>query len=191
MPKLNPPVIAWGISSAGGYPEEAALVASALARVRNNNWQFWLFGVKRENGNLPLIASLKDRGVPCQVFQPLPYDEFLNVLEEASIGLAPLVPSASAFSAGKSFGKVLAYLDCRVSIVASNCAEHPMFFRHGKNGFLASNAAEFAECIDLLLSDGDLRTRVTELAHHDYVDKLSIGSVAREMDTLLRPLVTN
>ena len=86
---------------------------------------------------------------------------------------------------------MLAYLNCRAAIVASDAADHPLFLRHGLNGFLASNAAEFAESIDQLLADSDLRQRVSAQAYLDYLDKLSIGSVARQLDAILRPLVRN
>ncbi|MFT3731453.1 MAG: glycosyltransferase [Hyphomicrobium sp.] len=189
MQKPDRPVVAWAISSASDYPEEHALIQSALDRVKSKDWEFWLFGVKDGDSNLSLVSSLADRGIQTRTFGFLSYEKYLDTLEQVSIGLAPLMPAQSQFSAGKSFGKVLGYLNCCVATIASNCAEHPMFFRHGKNGFLASSPDEFAECIDLLLSDATLRERITQQAHQDYIDKLSLDAVARRTDEILRKVL--
>jgi hypothetical protein len=187
--KLNPPVVAWAVSSANGYPEELSLVVSALNMVKSKNWQFWLFGVKDFQEGRLMVKPIEENGILCRVFPFMDYEAFLRTLEEVSVGLAPLVPSASEFSAGKSFGKVLGYLNCDVAIVASDSADHPLFFSNGENGFLASDTDQIAESIDLLLSDPTLRQRIAARARQDYLERLSIEAAARKMDGILRPLV--
>jgi Glycosyl transferases group 1 len=187
--KLDPPVVAWAVSSASGYPEELSLVISALNMVKSRNWQFWLFGAKDFQEGRLIVKPIEEKGILCRVFPFMDYETFLRTLEEVSVGLAPLVPSASKFSAGKSFGKVLGYLNCDVAIVASDAVDHPLFFNHGENGFLAADATQFADSIDLLLSNPALRQIITARARQDYLERLSIEAAARKMNSILRPLV--
>jgi hypothetical protein len=187
--KAEPPAVAWAISDVSHYSGEFELVMDALARVRNRNWQFWLFGANDTNIVRPKLTFLTNNGIQCRTFPFMRYKQFLATLQSAAIGLAPLVPSASTFSAGKSFGKVLGYLDCRAAIVASNTADHPLFFRHGINGLLVSSTEELSENVDLLLSDPSLRQRISAQAHRDYLEQLSIRAVTRQLDAILRPLV--
>jgi hypothetical protein len=189
--KLSPPVVAWAVSQAAGYPEELSFVFAALAKVKSTDWQFWLFGFDDWQICSSLFEPLKARGITCRTLPFMPYRSFLQVLDLVSIGLAPLLPDASPFSAGKSFGKVLGYLNCCVPIVASNAVDHPLFFKHGENGFLETTADQFAERIDLLLSNPELRNQIAERAFQDYNDKLSIHASALRMDAILRPLISD
>jgi hypothetical protein len=187
--KLLPPVVAFATSDADKYPRECAFVTSALSRVRSRDWQFWLFGVRDPIVGDRMVADLKDRGIPCQIFPFMGYAKFQKLMETVSIGLAPIVPSNSAEVAGKSFGKILSYLNCRAATVASDFADHPLFFENGTNGYLASSPAEFAKCIDLLLSNSQLREQVAERAYKDYVDKLSTHAAAKKTDIFIRELM--
>ena len=187
--KLMPPVVAFATSDADKYPRECALVTSALSRVRSRDWQFWLFGVHNPIVGQRMTTDLKDRGISCQIFPFMSYTKFMKIMEVVSIGLAPIVPSISAEVGGKSFGKFLSYLNCRVTTIASNFADHPLFFENGINGYLASSPSEFAEYIDLLLSDSELREQIAESAYKDYLDKLSTHAAAKKTDIFIRELM--
>jgi NAD(P)-dependent dehydrogenase (short-subunit alcohol dehydrogenase family) len=187
--KIWPPVVAFGVSDASFYSAETELVVSALSRVRRNDWQFWLFGVKDPAFGQHTIKTLQDRGIGCRTFPFMKYHKFLKTIEMASIGLAPLVPSNAAHIAGKSFGKVLSYLNGRAVTIASDYVDYPLFFQNGLNGYLASSAEEFADRIELLLSDGELREKITERAYRDYVEKLSTSAAAVRMDRFIRKLM--
>jgi glycosyltransferase involved in cell wall biosynthesis len=187
--KLMPPVVAFAVSNASWYPEECALVMSALSRIRSKDWQYWLFGVNDPGVGHGAIKDLQDRGIVCRTFPFMNYPKFLKTMEMVSIGLAPIVPSNAPHIAGKSFGKILSYLNCRAPIVASNFADHPLFFENGINGYLASSPAEFAECIDLLLSNSELREQIAERAYKDYIDRLSTHAAAKKTDIFIRELM--
>jgi hypothetical protein len=187
--KLDPPVVGWAVSNAGSYPKEMALLVSALTHVRSDNWQFWLFGANDAATGRALIDPLVARGIRVRALPFMNYQKFLNLVRMVSIGLAPLMSARSEFSAGKSFGKILGYLDCRAAIVASDSADHALFIRSGENGFLAATAEEFGSKIDLLLADGNLREQIALRAHGDYIEKLSIASVAQKLDGVLRSLI--
>ncbi|MEY8842268.1 hypothetical protein AB9K41_24835, partial [Cribrihabitans sp. XS_ASV171] len=51
------------------------------------------------------------------------YDEFLASLRDVAVGLSPVHPD-SDFSKGKSFGKILAYLDAKVPVICSEAVDH-------------------------------------------------------------------
>ena len=187
--KAWPPVVAFAVSDVSLYPAECAFVVSSLSRVRSKDWQFWLFGVNDPSLGQRMTADLQDRGISCRIFSFMNYQKFLRTLEMVSIGLAPIVPSNAAHIVGKSFGKILSYLNCRAATVASDFADHPLFFQNGINGYLASGPEEFAECIELLLSDGELREQIAERAYKDYIDKLSTHAAAKKTDNFIRELV--
>jgi glycosyltransferase involved in cell wall biosynthesis len=187
--KLMPPVVAFAVSNASAYPEECELVMSALTRVRSKDWQFWLFGVNEPDVGSRMTAVLRERGISCRSFEFMNYPKFQKKMEMVSIGLAPIVPSNSPLIAGKSFGKILAYLNCRAATVASDFADHPLFFQNGINGYLASGPEEFAERIELLLSDSELREQIAERAYKDYIEKLSTRAVAKKTDIFFRELM--
>jgi glycosyltransferase involved in cell wall biosynthesis len=186
--KPLPPVVAYAVSNASLYPRECELVVSSLARVRRKDWQFWLFGVSDPIAGQRTIQDLQDKGISCRLFPLMNYRKFLKTMEMVSIGLAPLVSSSEARTDGKSFGKILSYLSSGAATIASNLADHPLFFKHGVNGYLASSPNEFAECVELLLSDGELRDQIARRAYRDYVDKLSTHAAARRMDSFMRKL---
>ncbi len=188
--KVSPPAVAWAVSSASQYADEYALVISVLNSIKSTNWQFWLFGVTDVTGAEHLMSPLRQRGVPIRMFPFLPYDRFLKILESVSIGLAPLVPNKENFTAGKSFGKVGHYLNCRVAVVASDAIDHPLIFQSGVNGFLATNAVEFAECTERLIRDSDLRSQIARRGYADYLEHLSINSAAQKMDGVLRSMLS-
>jgi hypothetical protein len=58
-----------------------------------------------------------------------------------AVGLHPVCTN-HAFSLGKSFGKLLAYLAADVAIVTSNAVDHPLFFTDGVNGTLVGDDLE-------------------------------------------------
>jgi glycosyltransferase involved in cell wall biosynthesis len=186
--KVWPPVVAFATSNVDYYPAECALVASALSQVRRNDWQFWLFGAGDSDVGQRTTKELQDRNIVCRTFPFMNYQKFLRTIEMASIGLAPIVPSDAAHIVGKSFGKILSYLSGRVATVASDYADHPLFFQNGINGYLASSPKQFAECIELLLADGELRGRIAERAHSDYIERLSTSAAAKRADIFLRKL---
>lgn len=185
--KANPPVIVWACSSPFGYQEEAKIVQEVLTNLPQNiPCQFWLIGVKDFNKGRDFIQPIIEHGIPCKLIPFLPYGKLLNKLKKASIGLAPLLPEKSPFCAGKSFGKILSYLNNNVVVIASNCADHPLFFKDSVNGFLASTISEWTQAIEFLLTNPQTCFEIAEKANSDYIQHLSVQASARKTDTALR-----
>lgn len=66
-------------------------------------------------------------------------------------------------SLGESFGKTIAEaMACGTPVIATAVGGIPELLTHGINGFLVepSNPAEMAQFVEILLSDGPLRSRV-------------------------------
>jgi hypothetical protein len=185
--KDNPPIIAWACSSPFSYLEEAKLVQKIILSLSKNiHCQFWLIGVQDLNQGSNFIQPIVDYGIPCKLIPFLPYSKLLDVLKKVSIGLAPLLPEESIFSSGKSFGKILAYLNTNAVVIASNCVDHPLFFKDGVNGFLASTVTEWIQAIEFLINTPEVRFSIAEKAKNDYLERLSVQASAAITDSTLR-----
>lgn len=187
LTKLEPPVIAWACSDPHGYPAESQLVQDIFLKISNQlPCQFWLIGVRDVAKGEDFIRPIQARGIPCRALPFMPYEQLLETLSQVSIGLAPLLPEVSPYSAGKSFGKVLSYLNTDVAVIASDCVDHPLFFQPGENGFLASTLEDWIQCVDYLLMNPNERVRIAQQARQDYIRRLSTQAAAQRMDQFLR-----
>ncbi|GIX23384.1 MAG: hypothetical protein KatS3mg122_0615 [Caldimonas sp.] len=185
-PAQRPTVVAWAHSSPLDYPEEAALVQRVMIEVAHRTaCTFWLFGT-HEDRAAAWFAPLRAAGARCEAIAPLPYADYLNKVAQAAVGLQP-VCTRNAFSRGKSFGKLLAYLNGRVAVVASDAVDHSLFFRHGVNGYLVGDEpANWVESIVTLLQQPSLRERIANAGYDDARRRLSTRRFAELLDPVLR-----
>ena len=155
-------------------------------------FEFWLYGVElHPEGRYKaaeFVAPMQNEGIPVRMFPQMPYARFLKCLEPVAVGLSPAC-NQDPFSAGKSFGKVLAYLYSDVAVVASKTAEHPAFFRHGVNGMLANRSEDWAECVVQLLADRKGRQSMCDHAFNDFQLQLSSDVAAQKVDKILRDAI--
>lgn len=77
---------------------------------------------------------------------------------DVSIGLAPL--SNTQFNRCKSPLKALEYGARGIPVIASDVEPYRGFVQHGVTGFLVEHEREWAEYLDLLVRDGELRARM-------------------------------
>ena len=117
----------------------------------------------------------------------MPYDRFLCALDDVAVGLSPICPE-TPFSRGKSFGKVLAYLDRGVPVIASDEADHSLFFTPG-TGIIGNDPALWAEAVEGLLGDAAARQAMADAGHAALCARLSTAAAARQVDRLLRGLI--
>jgi glycosyltransferase involved in cell wall biosynthesis len=184
-PKDRPPIVAWAHGNPFSYPLETRLVRDVLLRVAGRRpFSFWLFGAPEETAK-DYLTPLRRAGIEARSFGLMEYPEYLRRVSEAAVGLQP-VCLENAFSHGKSFGKVLAYLSGEVAVVATNAVDHPLFFRHGENGMLVTTEEEWADAITLLLDAPDRREQMARAAYADFQDVLTTQCFARKMDQVLR-----
>jgi len=117
----------------------------------------------------------------------LSYDRFVKSLYEVSIGLSPIV-YAFEFSRGKSFGKILGYLDAKVPIIASDHADHGLFFS-GESGVISNDPDRWIEAATFLLKDSCARNAMADRAFDLFRAQLTTPVAARKVSDFLHPLV--
>jgi len=185
-PANRPPVVAWAHNDPLMYPQEAALVRRIMLGVaKRTQVEFWLFGT-RESEAAEWLQPIRQAGARCVAVPRLPYAAYLDKVSEAAVGLQPICLE-NEFSRGKSFGKVLAYLQGQVAVVASRAVDHPLFFRHGENGYLADSDVEsWVDPIVTLLEQPELRARVARSGWQDFQARLTTEVFARLLDPILR-----
>jgi glycosyltransferase involved in cell wall biosynthesis len=93
-------------------------------------------------------------------------------LRKMQIGLVPL-PNVS-WNPHKFIMKTAQYMALGIVPVGTSLASNPEVIRHGENGFLADNDSEWVEYIDMLVTDRDLRDRLSRAAANDAEAKYSL-----------------
>ncbi len=184
----RPPIIAWAQSSPIGYHKELEFVRDFCTRMRaaSNVFTLRLYGVSIDSER----EYLRRFFGPEQSLELLPllsYDRFVRSLHEVSIGLSPIV-YAFEFSRGKSFGKILGYLDAKVPIIASDHADHGLFFSE-HSGVISNDPDLWVEAATFLLNDAGARNAMAEKAFEQFRAQLTTPVAAREVSDFLRPLV--
>ena len=122
------PVVAWAQTRPMTYLHEAEWVRHFVGQLGEVCPDITLRLFDRQPGDDPGFAqSIEARGVTVEWVRSCGYSDYLRHLDDVSLGMAPL-SDQSPFSRGKSFGKVLAYLDRHVPVLASDACEHGAFF---------------------------------------------------------------
>jgi glycosyltransferase involved in cell wall biosynthesis len=102
-------------------------------------------------------------GVPDQRFDVRPYEYsehgFYRAMSRADIGIVPLDPRET-FNRSKSWLKALEYSMLGVPVVATAIGDQIEFVKHGKTGFLAETPEQFADRVQELVHDPELRARM-------------------------------
>lgn len=180
-PFAREPIVAWAHETPLAYPVEADLMQKVFISVAQRTRAiFWLFGVDEAKAR-EWFAPIRAAGGTCEAVPRMPYEQYLERVAEAAIGLQPVCLD-NEFSQGKSFGKVLAYLAGQVAVIASNNVDHPLFFRDGHNGRLVDNRAEeWSNAIVPLLEDRELRERTALAGWQDFQQRLTTDVFAKLM----------
>jgi len=180
-PAEREPIVAWAHDTPLGYPHEAELMQKVFIGVAQRTRAiFWLFGTQEEEAS-GWFAPIRAAGGTCVAVPRVPYEQYLEKVAEAAVGLQP-VCLESEFCRGKSFGKVLAYLNGQVANVASNNVDHPLFFRHGENGYLVENTVEdWVDAIVKLLEDRQHRQDVALAGYRDFEQRFGYEVFGRLM----------
>lgn len=162
-PSLRKPVITWAQSDPLGYPKEREFVTDVILRVLREQEKviLRLYGWK-DSSERSSLGLLNDPRIELELLPPMTYERFVESLCDVAVGLSPIVPE-SIFSRGKSFGKILAYLDARVPIVCSDEADHRVVF--GAGGAIVSNDPEvWSDAICRLMEFPSERDRLADEA---------------------------
>jgi hypothetical protein len=179
------PVVAWAQSAPVDYVQERAFVAEVMTALvaRHPGVRLRLYG-RRPQDDDTILAPFRAAGIATEWLPQMRYARFLASLEDVSVGLSPVCPE-TPFSRGKSFGKILAYLDRGVPVIASDRVDHPRFFAPG-TGILSNDPSVWVREADRLLGDPVARQTMAEDAHARFLDTFTPSVVARLVDPILR-----
>jgi spore maturation protein CgeB len=75
-----------------------------------------------------------------------------------------------------------------LTVVASDAADHSLFFDSGRNGILAESLDSWHDAITFLVANPYERRRMAESAKADFLSHLSIQAAAQKVDKILSPL---
>lgn len=182
---LRPPVMAWAQTRPMTYVREAALVREAAARIAARRPGVILRLYDRRAGDDPGFAeSFAAPGLTVEWCEKARYSDYLASFDDVALGVAPLCPE-TPFSRGKSFGKVLAYLDRKVPVIASDAGEHGGFFS-AATGVVTNDLDRWSAAAAGLLDAADQRQAMADAAFLEFRARLTTDAAASRLDTLLR-----
>lgn len=183
------PVVTWAQASPLNYPAELEFVRRVIKGVsdRGGNFSMRLYGTNstEEKREIKSIFGL-DR-VHIETFPSMSYSDFLLSLRSVSVGLSPIV-AEDPFSRGKSFGKILGYLDAKVPIVCSDHADHALFF-DAESGYVSNSEEYWQSCIISLLQNYTLRNEMAERAFLKLEQRLSIERASRLVGDFIKSII--
>ena len=181
----RPPVVAWAQTRPMDYRREADLVRRVMARLVRQCPDVRLRLYDWLPGDSPDFADrFRAEGIPVEWLPRQPFRNYSRSFDDVAIGLAPLCHE-TPFSRGKSFGKVLAYLDRQVPVIGSDAGEHGAFFQ-ADTGVISNDTDHWVDRAAELLKDAGKRARISQSAYRDYCAKLSLPAAAGRIDRVLR-----
>lgn len=182
------PIVTWAQSSPLGYVAEFAFVRDVMCRTaaRIGPVQFRLYGWDAPPDH-PYLDEMHAAGVTVELLPFLEYPAFLASLREVAVGLSPIVPEG--FSRGKSFGKILGYLDADVPVICSDEADHALFFT-AESGIVSNDPEIWVDAICSLLADPGRRDAMAAAARRAFAAQLSTGAAGAQLHQFLSPLVS-
>lgn len=181
------PVIAWAQRAPLRYPRELEFVRKFHDALRATGKEFTLrlYGATtpEEHDQLSRYFGPDAR---LELIPLLSYDAFLRSLQDVSIGLSPII-FQSEFSRGKSFGKILGYLDAKVPVIVSDEADHGQFFTP-ESGVVSNDPEVWVRKAAEMLESVELRDRMADAAFHDFETRLTTETAAGLVDRFLRDI---
>jgi glycosyltransferase involved in cell wall biosynthesis len=138
----------------------------------NKHVHFRLVGVLELPASFDTVQSQIERVELC------PYKDYLKVLSECDISLAPL--EDYVFNYSKSNIK---YIEASILGIPSVCSPLPTFSRvieHGVNGFLCQTPAEWEDTLVKLVDSVELRNEVGLQAQTTVLNHYSLENIAKE-----------
>lgn len=185
----RPPVVAWAQTRPMQYRHEAALIRRVMRQVALRHPGTVLRLYDRRPGDDPAFAdSFRAPGLELEWHASAGYETFLSSLDDVALGLAPLLPT-DPFCRAKSFGKLLAYFDRQVPVVASDFGEPRVFFTP-ETGVLCRSQAQWGQAISTLLPDAPRRQRMAEAGFAAFTKHLTTQVAADQVKTVLHSLGT-
>ncbi len=183
------PVIAWAQTRPMTYGDEARFVADVMRRLAARRPGVTLRLYDRCPGDDPtFLSQFEAPGLTVTWKDKMAYADYLASFDDVALGLAPLCMEAP-FTRGKSFGKVLAYLDRKVPVIGSDAGEHGRFFTPD-TGVISNDPETWVRAMDHLLGHAEMRQTMADAAFEAFQRRLSIEAAARATDRILQNELT-
>jgi hypothetical protein len=182
------PILTWAQSDPVSYASERAFVAEVIERVLAHipRVRLRLYG-RKSGDDISALTGLLRPEIDLEWLPLMSYDDFLQSLREAAIGLSPVIIE-NKFSRGKSFGKVLGYLDAKVPVICSDEVDHGLFFRP-ETGIVSNDPDAWADAIVMFLNDPTQRQVTADNAYNDFVSNLSSSATTCQTSEYLRRII--
>ena len=185
----RPPVVAWAQTAPANYTAEADWVLELMQRLTRYHPDLRLRLYDRKAGDSPdILRRFQQAGIHTEWLQSTKYSDYLASFDDVAVGLAPLSPT-TPFSRGKSFGKVLAYLDRQVPVIGSDVGEYSAFFGPD-TGVISNDPAVWVEAASKFLTDPARRQAVSAGAYQAFLKRLTVPAAAQRLDHVLRQYLT-
>ncbi|MCU0906560.1 MAG: hypothetical protein MUF73_03750 [Rhodobacteraceae bacterium] len=182
------PVVAWTQTAPATYHRERAFVLDVMRRVKAHHPDVRLRLYDRRPGEPDtILAPFRTAGIAVEWRERLEYGHFLKSLQDVAVGLSPVCVD-SPFSRGKSFGKILAYLDRGVPVVAGDAVDHPLVLDR-TCAVLSNDAETCAAAVCRLLGSAPLRQEMADRGHARLLEVFAPDRVAEKVDDALRHLL--
>jgi glycosyltransferase involved in cell wall biosynthesis len=162
------------------HDADFASIAAALRRVAAEHPHVEIVLV----GELTPPPPLLDLGQRLAQLPACPYPEYLALLAESDIAIAPLSPVR--FNDAKSNIKFLEAASVGVPSVCSPRSAFAHAVRHNETGLLAETQDEWCAALTALVVDPDLRRRMGEAARTDVLQRYCPDAIAQRQ---LAPLL--
>ena len=184
----RPAVVAWAQTKPTTYKQEAELVARTMAGVAARQPGVTLRLFDRQEGDDPrFIDMFRAPGLDVEWLPKMSYSDFLKALDDVAVGLAPLCPETE-FSRGKSFGKVLAYMDRMVPVVASDEGEPAQVFTP-QTGGLCKDERDWVDTTVRFLQSEAAREAAVAAAYEVFQQHLTTEAAADRVAGLLDSII--
>lgn len=181
-------VIAWAQTRPMTYMREAALVAQVSRAVAAQVPNVTLRLYDRQPGDEPgFVERFRAPGLTVEWIETSKYSDYLSSFDDVSLGFAPL-SIETPFSRGKSFGKVLAYLDRAVPVIGSDHGEHGRFFTP-ETGVITNDAGVMVRETIRLLKAPKARHSMATAAFSAFRQHLSLEAAAARTHQVLSGVV--
>jgi glycosyltransferase involved in cell wall biosynthesis len=138
-------------------------VLTSLKTRYGSRIRFKLHGVSRYSSPLPDLSIV-----------PWNAETETDEINSFDIGVMPL--PAGEWSLGKCALKALSYMACEVPAVISAIGVNNEIISHGTNGFLATTAEEWFNCLSLLIENAGLRKEIGRKGRETVEERYSVNA---------------
>lgn len=183
------PILTWAQSDPVAYRLERYFVAEVLNCVLEYlpRLKLRLYG-RKPGEDISALASLLRPEIDLEWLPLMPYEDFLRSLRETAVGLSPVIIE-NKYSRGKSFGKVLGYLDAKVPVICSDEVDHRLFFRT-KTGIVSNDLNIWVDGIVSLLKNPVQRQTISDTAYEDFLKKLTNKAAATRTADYIKHVIS-